>query len=501
MATKLTHFGAAMLLGATLMSAGAASANTFAAFNPSDDTANVSLTGLALSATSPVVFEYTTAPLAPLGDLAAQWTMSATETGALAFGPLALATFDGSFALTYTGPKFSAGGYTVVTGQDLLSGTFLGSVFTGYGSSAALADSLLGGGLVDYKDNPLISFTPAGGDEGIGLAFGSLSNPVVVVGGTLSDFTGAASGAFAADNVVSPRPGPPVPEPATWALMILGFAGLGAVLRGRRSSLSVRGAPPIGDDRMTLTKLAAGTAFATMAAMVAGGTEASTFASYSPAGNTANVSLTGLALSAASQTTFQYKIAGLSNLGKLKASWTMSATETGALGFGPLALGTFDGSFTFAYAGPTRTVSGHTVHAGDTLLSGTFLGSVFTGYGSSATLADSLLGGGLVDYRSNPLISFTPTGGDEGLAMTYTSLHNPVAVVGGTLTDFTAVGAGNFSADNAHVQSLTPSHNNGGASLAPTSAPEPAAWTLMLIGFGAVGALARRGRRSLVTPT
>ncbi len=42
------------------------------------------------------------------------------------------------------------------------------------------------------------------------------------------------------DDIGPPPPPPPgVPEPASWALMILGFGGVGAMLRSRRRSLAV----------------------------------------------------------------------------------------------------------------------------------------------------------------------------------------------------------------------------------------------------------------------
>jgi hypothetical protein len=104
----------------------------------------------------------------------------------------------------------------------LLSGTFLGAVFTGYGSAGSIVDSVLGGGLVDYNSNPLLAFA-AGGDEGLSLALTGVNNPVVVSGGKLSDFAAVSQGSFAAVNV---SVDPPVPEPSTWAMMLAGFAGL-----------------------------------------------------------------------------------------------------------------------------------------------------------------------------------------------------------------------------------------------------------------------------------
>jgi len=60
------------------------------------------------------------------------------------------------------------------------------------------------------------------------------------------DFAGpketAAAGAFATNSQVAPRTGveqiAAVPEPGTWALMLLGFGGAGAALRSRRKALA-----------------------------------------------------------------------------------------------------------------------------------------------------------------------------------------------------------------------------------------------------------------------
>jgi hypothetical protein len=139
------------ILGTIALSAGRAEAVTFGVYSPVGTATNISLSGLNLSANAPVIFDYQLPLLASLGNLSANFSLTATETGAIAFGPISLASFDGSFALTYTGSNVTAGSITVHTGDNLLSGTFLGSVFSGLGSSASLVDSLSGGGLVSFN--------------------------------------------------------------------------------------------------------------------------------------------------------------------------------------------------------------------------------------------------------------------------------------------------------------------------------------------------------------
>jgi hypothetical protein len=150
---------------------------------------------------------------------------SGTETGAVAFGPLSLATFDGSYSLTYTGSTITAGSVTVNPGNVLLRATYLGAVFTGYGSTGNLVDSNLGGGLVSYSSD-LLTFDPAA-DQGFSLGLTSIRSPSQVIGGQLTNFSAVSQGAFAASFSSES-----VPEPATWALILIGLGGL--ILGGRR---------------------------------------------------------------------------------------------------------------------------------------------------------------------------------------------------------------------------------------------------------------------------
>ena len=62
----------------------------------------------------------------------------------------------------------------------------------------------------------------------------------LVVSGTVNPSSGSAgpfNGGFGGSLSFAPATGG-VPEPTSWALMMLGFGGLGAVLRGKRRSLS-----------------------------------------------------------------------------------------------------------------------------------------------------------------------------------------------------------------------------------------------------------------------
>jgi hypothetical protein len=227
---------AALGLAAGLVLAGSASATTsFAQFLPTSDSSNIALSGTALSANSGVLFSFLDPALAGLGTMAANLSFTANETGAAAFGSLALATFDGAFSLTYAGSAFSAGGYTVTPGEVLLSGTFTDAVFTGFGSSGSLLDSISGGGDVEFNDNNFLMFSSVG-DRGMTIGLSAIDPVANVTGGMLRGFSAVAQGAFTANHSDVPPPG--VPEPAAWSLMILGFGAMGATLRRRRAAIA-----------------------------------------------------------------------------------------------------------------------------------------------------------------------------------------------------------------------------------------------------------------------
>jgi hypothetical protein len=136
---------------------------------------------------------FKTPTLSPLGDLPATWGLTATEAGAIAFGPIALATFDGSCRLTYDGPPVTVDGITVNPGDNLPGKDFLGSVFSGYGSTGSLVDSVSAGGLVSS--------------------------------GTLNEVSAVSQGVFAASYSANGG----VPEPAICALLLAGLGSLSLI--------------------------------------------------------------------------------------------------------------------------------------------------------------------------------------------------------------------------------------------------------------------------------
>lgn len=112
----------------------------------------------------------------------------------------------------------------VSDGANLLTLTFTSATLAGGGGSGALFGSTPGG-TVSYTSD-FIDFTNANvGDF-------ALSFSGITPGMSANFWTGDSTGTFAAD--VRGR-GTEVPEPATWAMMIIGFGGIGAVLRRRRT--------------------------------------------------------------------------------------------------------------------------------------------------------------------------------------------------------------------------------------------------------------------------
>ena len=172
-------------------------------------------------------FTFLDPSLAGLVFLASNFTLNATVadgTPALTLGPLATQSgVDGSFAFIYAGPTTVIDGHSLVSGvTNLLSGVFADGRITGLGHTGAVNLSTLGGTLTYSSD--LGTF--GGEDE---FAFNLLDAQPgfsAAPGHSLSPFVANGGGNFSAG----------VPEPASWALLILGFGGIGAALRARRAT-------------------------------------------------------------------------------------------------------------------------------------------------------------------------------------------------------------------------------------------------------------------------
>jgi hypothetical protein len=126
----------------------------------------------------------------------------------------------GVFTATGTGPTYT------VTG---VSGMVDGNAITGI-SSYALADELLSFPPGEPADIGGIAFSTATDQYNI---YAYTGGPWLIKFSVDPVGTDANNGAPLNSFTVTP-----VPEPMSWALMLVGFAGLGAAMRGRRRAIA-----------------------------------------------------------------------------------------------------------------------------------------------------------------------------------------------------------------------------------------------------------------------
>ncbi len=242
-----------------------------------------------------------------------------------------------------------------------------------------------------------------------------------------------------------------------------------------------------------ITAVALGAALAVVAGAQA---NAATFADYSAFSNDANLAwtqsgdfasgtLATTGVGGVAKTYFSFLDPSLSALSNLGANFTLTATGSASdpaqTLFGQIVEPNLSGSFSFIYSGSAPlTVGSHTYTTGANLLSGTFSGAEIIGPagGSTGSVQDAILSGGAITYSSD-FLQFSSTG-DKGLSLELTSVLPSLNAFGGdSLNDFSGVSTGSFAADI--------SGGGGGGGV-----PEPATWTMLLVGFGAIGASLRR---------
>jgi len=132
---------------------------------------------------------------------------------------------DGTFRQTGMGGTFEFRTASGGGGDLLLRGVFSGAWLTGKDDAGSFMSVLNGGtlelssGVTDlsgiFDDSAAFSFS------GVNPGFGDTNDDGALDGFVATGFSATFSGA--------------VPEPGTWALMILGFGGAGAMLRRRRT--------------------------------------------------------------------------------------------------------------------------------------------------------------------------------------------------------------------------------------------------------------------------
>lgn len=254
----MKFFGiAAIAAGAVagLLAAGPSQATTFAEYGAADSfnnlqwTQSAAATGGTLSATSattdtaPVFFSFLTPTLLSLAHLQATFSFTGTApdgSPASSFaGILAQPNLAGGFSFIYAGaPDLVVDGHTYHTGANLLSGTFGGAAIVGQNgaTSGSTLDATSSGGTVNFTSD-FLTFM-AVGDRSFSLSMTSVLDPLnASAGQSLDSFGAVSTGSFEAAIGGGGGQGG-VPEPASWALMILGFGAVGLTLRRRRTAIA-----------------------------------------------------------------------------------------------------------------------------------------------------------------------------------------------------------------------------------------------------------------------
>jgi hypothetical protein len=145
-------------------------------------------------------------------------------------GTLLQAIATGDFSFTRTTPF---GG-----GTNLLSAHFTNAIITGStnGTTATFLASQPGGSSTVTFTSDFLNFSGSN-DRGFSFSFSGINPSLPPNGGTLlPDWSGDATGTFSVDIATQRTL---VPEPGSWALLIMGFGGAGAMLRLKRRTLAV----------------------------------------------------------------------------------------------------------------------------------------------------------------------------------------------------------------------------------------------------------------------
>jgi hypothetical protein len=179
-------------------------------------------------------FSFVDPALSVLAFLPATFTVDATvaagnPASVNGAGVWAQTSLNGSFSFIYSGAtinNFMGSGIDLIHGSNLLSGVFSNAWIQGSGGSGSFNLAHGNGGVATYSsDYESFSHVAPGTEE---FAFNLLSTTPAFVakpGKALKGFRANGGGNFSFEAV---------PEPASWGLMIVGFAGLGGLIRSRR---------------------------------------------------------------------------------------------------------------------------------------------------------------------------------------------------------------------------------------------------------------------------
>lgn len=240
---KLLALGA--MAAAVLGSVPAAAITTFASFSPSDTSRNVRYTDGALY-TAPggtggpssvnVLFTILVGGNPALQGVSATYTLNALVPGGTlpATGAFNLDNATGTFSIL-SNQAIAAGGIVYAAGSNLLSGSFVGGFLDGTldGTAGVVRGSTTGGVSIAFTSD-FLDFGNVG-EFDFSLPLTAVTPPFGPADGTIQGFSASMGGQFSSEPL--PILGG-VPEPESWAMMVLGFGLVGAVTR-RRAPVTV----------------------------------------------------------------------------------------------------------------------------------------------------------------------------------------------------------------------------------------------------------------------
>jgi hypothetical protein len=179
----------------------------------------ISKTGNSISGSGDAIVEFDSiAPLPMFNNLPVDFTFNATTTGDVGAAP----GFPGVFAQGLQGGALV---FSTASIANLLTINFTGGALWGAGNQWSI-ESANGISNVTFSSGvgSFAGFDPSLNAFSIDFDLQQAIRPTV--GGTLPDFSARFQGQALGGGAI--------PEPATWGMMIMGFAGMGAALRGRR---------------------------------------------------------------------------------------------------------------------------------------------------------------------------------------------------------------------------------------------------------------------------
>ena len=254
MTTRLLA-GASALTFALLLAASAANAAEvkFASFVNVGNAPNFTwttdgTTGGSFSGTSNVLFDFLT--VGTFSQLPATVTFSGVTPASPGGGAYSFLdgnnvtqyqqAVNGTVSFTFTGPTGSYGGTVLTNGENLLTASFTNALLQGGGSSGIeISDVPDLGTTLTYTSSVLtIPNAITASDFSITLlgATPGISSPAD--GTSIDSFTAVSTGQFYNDPnpTLPPLPPGPVPEPASWAMMLVGFGLVGGFARRRQGA-------------------------------------------------------------------------------------------------------------------------------------------------------------------------------------------------------------------------------------------------------------------------